>query len=147
MAVAIAVSSVYQVQVESVVNRGQSVEIGDYQLTFEGVEHRNEPHRQVVAAVMGVSHKGKPLGRLEPAMNRYPTQTIGTPAVLSRIGEDLYLSAMQIDDKGAYVGIRAYINPMVYWVWIAAGVMLVGCLIALWPARRREPSAPQAGEA
>ena len=80
-------------------------------------------------------------------MNRYPTQTIGTPAVLSRIGEDLYLSAMQIDDKGAYVGIRAYINPMVYWVWIAAGVMLIGCLIALWPARRRETTAPQAGEA
>jgi cytochrome c-type biogenesis protein CcmF len=137
MAVAIAISSAYQVQAESVINRGETMSIGDYKLTFEGVDHRNEPHRQVVAAAVGVEHKGVRLGRLEPAMIRYPSQTVGTPAVLSRIGEDLYLSAMQIDDKGAYVGIRAYINPMVYWVWIAAGVMVFGCLISLWPTSKK----------
>jgi len=137
MAVAIAISSVYQVQAEKVVNRGETMSIGEYTLTFEGVDHQNEPHRQVVAATMGVKYKGAPLGRLEPAMIRYPTQTVGTPAVLSRIGEDLYLSAMQIDDKGAYVGIRAYINPMVYWVWIATGIMVLGCMISLWPSSRK----------
>lgn len=145
MAVAIAISSAYQVQAESVLNRGDSMSIGDYTLTFEGVDHRNEPHRQVVAAVVGVEYKGTSLGQLEPAMIRYPGQTVGTPAVLSRIGEDLYLSAMQIDDKGAYVGIRAYINPMVYWVWIAAGIMVLGCLISLWPAPKKseEPAEQQ----
>jgi cytochrome c-type biogenesis protein CcmF len=143
MAVSIAVSSAYQVQSEAVINRGESMTVGDYKLTFEGVDHRNEPHRQVVAASIRVSHKGVPLGHLEPAMIRYPTQTVGTPAVLSRIGEDLYLSAMQIDDKGSYVGIRAYINPMVYWVWIAAGVMVLGCLISLWPAPKKAALLPE----
>ena len=70
-------------------------------------------------------------------MIRYPSQTVGTPAVHSRFNEDLYLSAMQIDDQGQFVGMRAYVNPMVDWVWIAAGIMTIGCLIALWPAGRR----------
>ena len=51
---------------------------------------------------------------------------------------------MQIDDQGQFVGMRAYVNPMVYWVWIAAGVMTIGCLIALWPASRRREDAEAA---
>ena len=44
---------------------------------------------------------------------------------------------MQIDDRGEFVGLRAFVNPMVYWIWIAAGVMLLGCLIAAWPTSRK----------
>ncbi|MEE2828305.1 MAG: cytochrome c-type biogenesis CcmF C-terminal domain-containing protein [Myxococcota bacterium] len=136
MAVSIAISSTYQVEREAVVEKGGTMEIGGYSLTFEGHSHRKEPHREVVGATMRVRQGNQDLGLLEPRMNRYPGQTIGTPAVLSRFHEDLYLSAMQIDDKGAYVGLRVFVNPMVYWVWIATGVMLLGCLIALMPAGR-----------
>jgi cytochrome c-type biogenesis protein CcmF len=139
MAVSIAVSSAYRTTEEAVINKGESMEVGGYTLTFDGTHRVQEPHRDSVGALISVTRNGRDLGVLEPRMNRYRGQMrpIGTPAVLSRPHEDLYLSAMQIDEKGAFVGLRVYINPMVYWIWIAAGIMLLGCIVAAWPARMR----------
>ena len=139
MATSIAVSSSYRTTDEAVVNKGESMTVGDYTLTFVGTTRVQEPHRDTVGATMQVHRGAQDLGTLEPRMNRYRGQMrpIGTPAVLSLPHEDLYLSAMQIDDRGAFVGVRVYINPMVYWIWIAAGVMLLGCIVAAWPARVR----------
>ncbi|MCP4868463.1 MAG: heme lyase CcmF/NrfE family subunit [Proteobacteria bacterium] len=138
MAVSIAVSSSYRTTDEAVVNKGESMTIGDYTLTFVGTTRIEEEHRDAVGATMAIRRGTEDLGTLEPRMNRYRGQArpIGTPAVLSLPHEDLYLSAMQIDDRGAFVGLRVYVNPMVYWIWIATGVMILGCLISAWPARR-----------
>jgi len=135
MALSIAVSSSYRETDETVLNKGESAHIAGYTLTFTGVQKTQEPHRQVVGAVFEVTRDGKSLGTLMPKMNRYTGQMrpIGTPAVLSRFHEDLYLSAMQIDDRGAFAGVRLYVNPMVYWIWIASGIMLLGCIVAMLP--------------
>jgi cytochrome c-type biogenesis protein CcmF len=29
------------------------------------------------------------------------------------------------------------VEPLVAWIWLGGGVMLIGTLIAAWPARRR----------
>ena len=96
-----------------------------------------------------ISYDWVELGKLEPKMNRYrgQSQPIGTPAVMTRFHEDLYLSAMQIDDAGQFAGLRAFVNPMLYWIWIAAGIMLLGCVIAVWPSGRRRGSAGATEEA
>ena len=137
MAVAIATSSSYQVTEELVLDRGESAEVAGWTLRFDGTTKTNEPHRQVVAASVVVMKDGVEVTTLLPAMNRYKGQMnpIGTPAVHSRAAGDLYLSAMQIDDAGAYVGLRVFMNPLVGWIWFAAAVMVLGCLIAAWPSR------------
>lgn len=146
MAVSIAVSWTYQTSTEIVLDKGESAVVGDYTLTFEGREQWQEPHRQVVAANVKVVRPGAGEAILQPRMNRYTGQMspIGTPAVKTRIGEDLYLSAMQIDDAGEFVGLRVFINPMIYWVWVAAGVMVFGCLIAMWPPKERHTAVASA---
>ena len=106
------------------------------------------PHRRSTIAEMTVADtKGNVLGTLEPRMNHYRGQMnpIGTPAVKSSLTEDLYLSVMTIDPGGSYVGMRAFVNPMIYWIWIASGLMVLGCLIAGWPARSTARSAVPAG--
>jgi cytochrome c-type biogenesis protein CcmF len=141
LVLALAVSSQYKITVEEVVDKGETLDVGPYQVRFDGVRETREPHRVSVGALFTVTKDGRELGVLEPKMNRYrgQAQPIGTPAVLTRFHEDLYLSAMQIDDAGAFAGLRAFVNPMVYWIWIAAGVMLIGCVVAVWPtgSRRR----------
>jgi cytochrome c-type biogenesis protein CcmF len=155
MAVAIATSGAFQASRELMLDRGESVEVEGYTLTFDGAERFQEPHRSVVAANFSVTRDGVPVTTLSPRMNRYTGQMapIGTPAVHSRVGEDLYLSVMQIDDAGAYAGVRVFVNPLVSWLWVATGVMVLGCLIALWPAPRRDaavlagPTRGEPGEA
>ncbi len=137
-AVSIAISGSYQKSVETVVRRGESIHVGNYDVAFAGSENREEPHRRVVVAQMDVSKGGSSLGRLEPAMNHYRGQMspIGTPAVLSSPLEDLYLSIMHVDEGGTQLGIRALVNPAVPWLWIASGIILLGTVIAGWPQRR-----------
>jgi len=76
------------------------------------------------------------LGVLEPAMNHYFTrrEPIGTPAVLSSVKEDVYLSMMSIDERGN-LGLRAFLEPMVPWIWIGTAIMVLGSMLSIWPRR------------
>jgi cytochrome c biogenesis factor len=52
--------------------------------------------------------------------------------------EDVYLTLVagpREGDDRVVVGVR--VNPLVAWLWIGAGVMVVGTAVAAWPSRRR----------
>ena len=66
---------------------------------------------------------------------------IGTPAVHSRLGGDLYLSLIQVDKQGADASVRAMYTPGVSFLWGGVFVMAFGALIAAWPTRRRRAEA------
>ena len=150
--VSIAVSSSYQVIAEGMVKQGETLAINNYQLRFEESRTFSEPHREVLEARFVVIKDGVEIGTLGPRLNRYSGQMnpIGTPAVLSTAREDLYLSLMSVGEGGQSAGLRAFVNPMVSWLWVGASVMVFGIIVAAWPARRRkavaespEPSAAE----
>jgi len=136
--IAIAVSSTQAVSSEQSLKRGETMTLGRYTLTFEGIEHEAEAHRTSVVALIGVSRDGKPLGSLRPMMNQYRTQreSIGTPAVRTGLVEDLYLSIMNIDEASGTVGLLALVNPLVSWLWIATLIMALGGTMALLASAR-----------
>ena len=72
-------------------------------------------------------------------------------AIHSTPVEDFYVIPSEILEGGS-VGFRVFVNPLVWWMWIAGPVLLLGTVIALWPQRSpalahlRDPaprSAPQ----
>ena len=84
-------------------------------------------------------------------MNHYKRmgQPIGTPAVRSGLRDDLYLSLIQVDGASKTVSLDVIIEPMVWWIWFGAGVMVLGTVVAAWPERRRaqgKASSAVAGE-
>ena len=136
---AIAVSSTLGRSREVQLNRGQTVELGAYTLTFLGAEPVAEPHRQSLVASVAVERGGKSLGVLTPRMNYYPNQRepVGTPAVRSSWREDLYLSVLNVDPGRQTLGLHAVVKPMVAWIWGATAVLGVASLAGLLPRRRR----------
>ena len=112
--------------------------LGRYSLTFEGIEHAEEPNRTSVIARIGVKKDGVALGALRPMMNQYATrrESIGTPDVRAGLVEDLYLSAMNIDEAAGTVGLLVLVNPLVSWLWIATVIMATGGLMALLSSAR-----------
>ena len=67
-------------------------------------------------------------------------------AIDSGPSRDLYLFLSQLQDDGL-ARISVFVNPLVLWIWVAGGIMLIGGLIAGWPgppASRREPAAARA---
>jgi cytochrome c-type biogenesis protein CcmF len=135
--VAIAVSSTMGKSHEAQLRIGEKTEVGAYTLTFLAIDQVSEPHRDAVVARVGVSRGGRELGVLSPRMNQYERQRepIGSPAVMSSLFEDLYLSVMNIDPASGSLGMVAMVNPMVGWIWGAVILMAIGSLVALVPQR------------
>jgi cytochrome c-type biogenesis protein CcmF len=146
--IAIAVSSTQATSLEQSLRQGESMTLGRYSLTFEGIEHTQEAHRTSMIARIGVTKDGVALGPLRPMMNQYRSQreSIGTPAVRTGLFEDLYLSVMNIDEATGTVGILALVNPLVSWLWIATVIMTIGGLMALASSVRIGRAAPAPGD-
>ncbi|HUO85032.1 MAG TPA: heme lyase CcmF/NrfE family subunit [Thermoanaerobaculia bacterium] len=136
--VAIAVSSTMQKSRDLQLRQGEAGTIGGYTLTFMGTRVIQEPHRESIIADVLVTRDGKEVALMGPRMNYYSSQRepIGTPAVRTSLGHDLYLSVQNVDPQRQSVGLHALINPMVGWIWIATGLMALGALILLLPARQ-----------
>jgi cytochrome c-type biogenesis protein CcmF len=81
-----------------------------------------------------------------PAITTYLNigQDVGTPAVRTGLTEDVYVTL----EPGAVAGettatIRAFVKPMILWLWLGGLVMAIGTLLAAFPGqRRRRPVDP-----
>jgi cytochrome c-type biogenesis protein CcmF len=142
IAVAVAASQSYVKHTEATLGRGESLAIGDYRVTYLRQEERSEPHRDAVLAVVKVEKGGRALGEMAPRLNHYHSQRepIGTPEVRSTAKEDLYLTLMAYEQDGSQVTLKAWVFPLVGWIWWGLPILALGSLISLWP-RRREPAA------
>jgi cytochrome c-type biogenesis protein CcmF len=71
--------------------------------------------------------------------------------------DDLYLVFAGMDSESGKPIIKAYLNPLVAWIWIGAIVIVLGTLLALIPnmqaavavrqrVRVQEPVAMEAGD-
>jgi cytochrome c-type biogenesis protein CcmF len=151
--VAIAISQTARQHAEFSLKKGESATLAGYTLTYLGPHESVDPvgcdFRAPVQAPNGCrlratsarieARRGETaLGELRPAMNHYKSQRepIGTPAVRTTWKEDLYLSLMSLRDGGERVGLRAYVNPMIVWLWIGLILMAIGSALSIIPGRR-----------
>ncbi|MEL6345819.1 MAG: heme lyase CcmF/NrfE family subunit [Myxococcota bacterium] len=140
IAAAVTASGSFKETREITVTADSSAEVLGYELTFLGSRMEQEDHRRSEVAAFSISKNGRSVGVLEPRMNMYLNgMNIGTPAVRTGLGEDLYLSL--INTSGDRANLQVITQPMVFWLWFGGGVMVVGTLIAAWPARRRRKGA------
>jgi len=83
---------------------------------------------------------------ISPAITTYLRMgtDIGTPGVRTGFANDIYLTLEPgAEDGGTTATIRAFVKPMIVWLWIGGLVMAVGTLLAAFPgSRRRNPLDP-----
>lgn len=111
---------------------GDSMTVGDYTLTYRDREQSSTPEKQINVAVIDVARGGDPAGSLYPQRNFHLAQEQPQSEVAIRSGpvEDLYLVITSFDQDGA-AALRAFVNPLTWWIWVGAGVMLAGMTILL----------------
>jgi len=139
VALGIVGSSSFRREGEMTMKPGDTLTVAGQTIRLKGVWGRQEVQRSVIGATVEVLKNGRVVGVIEPRMNYYPTsdQPVPTPQVRSTIGGDLYLTLMSFDPNGAHATIRAIVQPLVSWIWFGGGVVVLGALIGLFPARRR----------
>ncbi len=112
--------------------------VGEYQLLFKGMKMEKEKNASLRAAVIEVYREGALVETLKPARSFYPTKPdpLTEVAILRNIRHDLYLVLASENENGT-VTIRARINPLVVWAWMAFPLFSVGTLIAMLYKPRR----------
>ena len=141
VAVAFAMSSAFTVEREAALLPGEAASLAGYSVTYLGSQAEEGRAKSTISARLQVGRDGQELGTYEPALSQFPgsAQAIGTPSVRNGLREDLYLTlvAAPVDNGRVIIGMR--VNPLVVWLWIGAGVMVAGTVVAAWPGAGRRP--------
>ncbi|HEY66190.1 MAG TPA: heme lyase CcmF/NrfE family subunit [Caldilineae bacterium] len=141
MAIGIIGSSFYQSETQANLKVGESMTIGDYTLTYQGLGHRVVANHQEIFANLEIYRNGRYVGALHPQKNIYfktPEQPTSEVGIRVGLREDLYVVLAGWEANGERASFKVYVNPLMVWLWIGGAVLIVGTVIAVWP-RRREP--------
>jgi cytochrome c-type biogenesis protein CcmF len=140
IAIALAASSTYATKREVRLARGESATVAGYTVTYLGREVEADAQKRVVKARVRIEHDGDDLGVYAPSVNIFPNSTsaIGTPSVRTGLLRDVYLTLISSPtNDGGRVTLGVAVNPMIVWLWIGGGVIVLGTALALVPGTRR----------
>lgn len=120
---------------------GGRIEIGDYSLKMTGYEEGQTDNYDFGKVVLDVSKNGRVIRTLKPERRVFKTgsgQSTTTVALYSTPKEDLYVIFAGVSHDGSAYEIKAYVNPLVYWIWVGAAMMIFGTIITLLPNKKSE---------
>ena len=147
----------FKVDQEATLRPGESASVTSpfgHQLTFThlGVSQYKSKNRIVSAATVQVTQDGRPLEVMTSEKRQHvdsfdrptfePSTEVG---IRSGLREDIYVvyaGSVGGTEEAVY---RFTINPLVWWVWFAGGVLVFGGLVTMWPGgstpAERKPAA------
>ena len=116
----------------AVLAQGESLNIGSYTLTYEQLSEANTPEKNIFRTTIDVARGGSHVSTLHPQRNFHiaQQQAQSEVAIRSTPVEDLYLVVTAIDPDGD-ISLRAFVNPLTWWIWTGAAVMLLGITVVL----------------
>jgi cytochrome c-type biogenesis protein CcmF len=111
---------------------GDTLEVASYTLTYEGVRTASTSEKDIFEATLGVSRGDDDLGTMRPQRNLHLAQGQWQSEVAIRTNpvEDLYVVVTGFDTDRSAV-IRTFVNPLTWWIWAGAAVMLAGMLVIM----------------
>jgi cytochrome c-type biogenesis protein CcmF len=123
---------------------GDKMAIGPYTLVCRSYTQDSKPNYSSEWAILDVYKSGKLVTTMYPEQRFYKAS--GQPATIvanrSTIAEDLYLVYTGKNPETGHPIIKAHLNPLVWWIWAGAHLMLIGTLLALVPNMPPPPSKP-----
>jgi len=133
-------SQAYQDEVQVVLAEGEQTEVGGYTLLYKSYTFRQpeeDGNKLRNAALVEVYRNGRRLAVMEPERNLHSNVdgSVTEVALRSNLKEDLYVVLASIESDGL-AAFQVIITPMVIWLWIGGVLLIVGTLVAAWPAAR-----------
>ncbi|MBI4317051.1 MAG: heme lyase CcmF/NrfE family subunit [Chloroflexi bacterium] len=124
-------------EIETTVMPGEMINIGKFSLKYNRLYELPKRTHDVVVAEMDVYNSGKKVDSISPAkqFHKGQDQPSTEVAIRTTLVEDLYVILNGWDKDGS-ASFKVLVNPLVVWIWIGGGVMLLGTLIAFWPDER-----------
>lgn len=117
----------------------ETVEVGDYVLTFDGGTEDSFDAADNMIRAVGMTvydRSGRELGHIAPSMevSAATSQQTLNAAVITTPLEDLFVAFQGVNADGS-LSIHVKINPLILFNWIGAGVAVAGIALACLPRR------------
>jgi cytochrome c-type biogenesis protein CcmF len=139
--------SAFNIETSQQLVPGEEMHIGQYTLKMIDFKEGETPNYRYGQAILQAYKGGKLLRTMAPEKRIYTTgeagQSTTTVALHSTPIEDLYLVFSGVSNDGKKYEISAHVNPLVFWVWLGAGIMFLGTLVTLLPDRRGAFAVPR----
>ena len=134
-------TSFFNTQRDVVLAPGERVTVEDYDIKYLGTEEHPKANRTEFVSTVDVYRGGKLLDTIYPKRSFYPSFNMAATraAIRSTPVEDLYLVPSENLADGS-VGFRILVNPLIWWMWVAGPVLVLGTVISLWPQPVRGPA-------
>ena len=128
--------SFYGVQRDVALMPGESITVEEYTLEYVDTTALAYADRTEFRTTVEVYRDGELLETMHPQRNFHPAFNMASTraAIRSTPVEDFYVVPSENREDGA-VGFRILVNPLVWWMWVAGPVMILGTVVALWPSR------------
>ena len=132
-------SQFYNLERDVILGPGEQATIGDYEVEFLGTRTIPFADRTERTATMRVTRDGEFVRNIEAWQGLYPSFSILSTraAIYSTPKEDLYVMFSEVQPDGQSAVFRLLVNPLVWWIWASGPLVILGTVIALWPARQR----------
>jgi cytochrome c-type biogenesis protein CcmF len=117
---------------------GESIQIGDYVLTYQGLREQNDREKLLVIADVPVTRGGKFVYNLAPGkaiFHSSPNMPTSEIDIRTTPIEDLYVALVSYDASGQVAAFKVFIGPFTWWFWLGGVFLVLGTLICLWPTR------------
>ena len=139
------IGNVVKADVDATLAPGQSVELGDYTIRFDGIETVERVDRVEKYANMTLMRNGRVIGDLQPARFDFndrsnlrdgrpdPMKITSEIRIHSTPVEDLYIAFLQHDEERNAAAFKMVILPFTWWLWFGGVVLIAGTFICMWP--------------
>jgi cytochrome c-type biogenesis protein CcmF len=145
-AVAISAVESYTIERDVALAPGETVSLGRYAYRFDSIRETEGPNYDAVEAQFTVLRDGQPVAVMHPEQRHYwVTRSNMTEAgIVNRWNQDFF-GALGGNLQGGRWSVRAQIRPLINYVWLAAGLMALGGVLAATDRRYRSKEGSKEG--
>jgi len=141
IALGVIASSFYNIEKTATLNIGESMNIGDYELTYNELVLKQDNLKVSAVASMSVSRNSRLAGIMHPSYDYWFSHEnhFAEVAVRTTLAEDLFVSLVWTgyDPKDKLATFRVLVNPLIVWVWVGGGFFLLGGAVALSSPKKK----------
>lgn len=126
------IGSAFKTERHAQLEPGGSLNIAGYELDYVRLDRDMTSEKRVFAAELGVNRDGTRIATLWPQRNFHIAQRQwqSEVAIRSTPIEDLYVVITAFDPDGS-ASVRAFVNPLTWWIWIGAALMAGGMIFIM----------------
>ena len=137
LALGVVGSSFYGIQKDVILAPNERTTVGDYEIEYVSTSATEKGDRTEFVSTVKAYKGGTLVATLTPRRAFYPDFRMASTraGIRSTPVEDLYIIPSETLEGGS-AGFRIFVNPLVWWMWIAGPVFILGTLVALWPQRK-----------